>query len=118
MFVKAIREYAGEVAVRSVENDLRHPNGDRSAKLALQESRWFLGLSQQDKKRVLKIARKAMDYTVFGVFSILDGVRAVEASERKGEFRVKFLKNSREIEISNPSEVLLHELYRELYPFK
>ena len=116
--VKALRQYAGEAAVRSVDSQLREPTGRSPHKTLVADSKWYLALNAKDQAHVMRIARRTMDYAIFGVLCILDGVRAIEAGPSKGELHIVYVKGTEQTVISDPNEVLLHELYSALYPFE
>lgn len=117
-FVNALRKYAGESAVRSEKETLIDgPTGRRPPRTLLQDSHWFRNLAPVDRSRVLNVARRVMDTTLFGVFCILDGVRQVEDVESRGEFNLKYVRGNEEIDL-RPEHLLLHELYRERFPFR
>lgn len=116
-FVKAIRSYAGDIATKSIAEDLKDEPSPGWPDSLRSEARWFSSLTADDQARALAVAARAVDAALFGLFCILDGARSVERSSERGEFRVVYVKGGIVRELSNP-QVLLHEIYREIFPFQ
>ncbi len=110
-FVQAVKKYAGESAVKSVAAELQSPHGRKPLTSLVQDSQWFLQLDETSKARVLSIATMAVDHALFGLFCIVDGVRAVESGSDKGEFIITYRKGGVPQALNDPDKVLLHEFY-------
>jgi hypothetical protein len=117
-FVRGLRKYAGDSAIKVVREYLTRPPGRKPPQSLIEESVWFNGLSPRDKEFALRIAHRAMDATLFGVFCILDGERVIEEGPRKGELVLVYRNQGEEVEIVSRDGEHMHDIYGRLYPFE
>ncbi len=71
---------------------------------------WYSRLSEQDRARLRAIAEMVAYDAVFGVLSVLDGVRAVESTSNKGSFQLLFHKDGRSWDLTPSDGAPLHDL--------
>lgn len=109
-FVDAIREHAGESAVQGVLRQLRLPTGRSPDPKTLEESKWYLSLTDDSKKMVERVVREAAMAALFGLFCVLDHVRAIEDGEDKGRFELYYVRGGERVFLNAPRGDLLHEL--------
>lgn len=105
-FVNAVTTHVFEGAVADTETNLAEEPGRRNLgpdRFALSE--WFNGLKSADRSKVLEVVAMAADYTTFGFFCILDGVRNIG----QGEEITLVFENADKISAGD-----LHERYREV----
>lgn len=70
----------------------------------------FATLSEDDRATLRSVASMIAHDAVFGVLAVFDGVRVVEDTPEKGEFRLTFLKDGQEWELNPPDGIPLHDL--------
>jgi hypothetical protein len=58
----------------------------------------------------MKNITMASDTTMFSFLCVLDGVRAIEDTEEKGQLKLIFSKDGVEELLNNPDEEYLHDL--------
>lgn len=80
-FVDALKLHAANVGAASTLRQWEAPAGRSPGQLALDRSRWFARLSDEDRAMVEVVARDAADAALFGVLCILDGVRRIDPSD-------------------------------------
>jgi hypothetical protein len=61
---------------------------------------------------VSAVIATAVDGALFGLLCVLDGVRAVEDGEIKGEFRLHYIKGGVAV-LNGPDAPFLHDLYND-----
>lgn len=108
-FVDAIRESVFVSAVKSTMSTLAKPT-PTPAKDLVQASEWFLGLPKEQREHVQYAVTLAAHHAVFGFLAVLDGVRVVESTRDKGEFRLVFVKGDTEYPITPNTGDYLHDL--------
>jgi hypothetical protein len=79
-FVNALRLHAATMGADSTLRQWEAPAGRSPGQLALDRSRWFTGLADDDRAMVAALAHDAADAALFGVLCILDGARRVDPS--------------------------------------
>ena len=80
-FVNALKLHAAKVGADSTLKQWEAPAGRSPGQLALDRSRWFVRLSDEDRAMVESLARGAGDAALFGVLCILDGVRRIDPND-------------------------------------
>jgi hypothetical protein len=109
-FVDAIRNVVLASAVKGTVSVLERPPGRRPREELVRASAWFHSLSESDKAMLRTALEIAAHGAVFGLFSVLDGVRAVEDGEEKGSFRLTHVRGDKETVINSPDGISLHDL--------
>jgi hypothetical protein len=115
-FVQGIKSRAADSAVLSVVANLQKPPGRQPPASLVEDSVWFAQLDETTKVHVLRIAKRAADYAVFGFFCIVDGVRVIESGPNKGEFTITYHNGDIDEVLNAPGKELLHDLYRAIQP--
>jgi hypothetical protein len=110
-FVAIVKQRVCNAAVRDTVANLERPPGRQPARDLVVESSWFNGLDDAQKALAVGIIRRSVDNAIFGLFSILDGIRAVEDSDERGHFELRFVKGDVQ-DIISPSEAYLHEMFK------
>lgn len=77
-FVDVVARQASIAAVDDTREVLLSPPGRKPSKDLLELSAFYRGLAAEDRQLVDRIMADVADATLFGVFCILDGVRAIE----------------------------------------
>ncbi|HKO81063.1 MAG TPA: hypothetical protein VJU78_11745 [Chitinophagaceae bacterium] len=65
---------------------------------------------QQRRKMAKNLITKSVETGVFSFLCILDGVRAIDSTEEKGNLLLHFEKNGITTWLNNPDENYLHDL--------
>jgi hypothetical protein len=113
-FATAVKEQVFSSAVANAELLLRDPPGRAPAPALVALSDWFLNLDENERHKVLDVARMSADLAAFGMMCVIDGSRPaltdvdhirLEAVGRAGE-RQEFFDGN----------YSLHEDYRAVVP--
>ena len=112
-FVSVIKQVVRESAIEGTLKQTEKPSGRKVSDERRLKSEWYNHLSEEDKKMVRAIITDAVDDSVFGFFAVLDGVRAIENDQNKGELFLIHKKN-KEIRLNDPNKIYLHDLYNTL----
>ena len=110
-FVKALKETCSDAAVKDCLSNIQSPPGRKPDPSLVKLSNWYRGLEPQDQAHVLDVMRETASATLFGVLCVIDGVRAVEDSASKSEFKLTATRDGKESVIS-PSYEHLHEIFK------
>lgn len=110
-FISALKVAVVRGANNSVLSLLNDPPGRKTAEKWIEMSTWFNSLSGKDKEMVQRIISESVESAVFGFLCVLDGVRAIEDDENKGELLLFFQKDGERILLNDPAGGNLHELF-------
>ena len=110
-FISALKVAVVDSANNSVFSLLSHPPGRKPAEKLIEMSTWFNNLSRKDMEMVQRIINESIESAVFGFLCVLDGVRAIENDENKGELLLFFQKDGERIQLNDPTGGDLHELF-------
>jgi hypothetical protein len=59
------------------------------------------------------LIKEGIDDALFGLFCIIDGVRAVEDAPDKGRYELHYVKNGQSTSLNPGNSPLLHDLYNQ-----
>jgi hypothetical protein len=111
-FIEGVSVSVQDSAVKTVISELtvmRHAqaNVDRIA--------WYSSLSTRDREWTKEVARFAVDTALFGMFCVLDGVRAFEDAPGKGELRLVYSNAERgvEVQLNGSGGNDLHDIFHD-----
>ncbi len=110
-FVKRIIEVVREDSITDSIEDLIDPPGRKPSSEDIELSSWFNHLDDNEKEKLIKIIRRAVDTSIFGFFAVLDGVRAIESEPTKGKFELYYEKNEKSSLLNNHKEEYLHDIF-------
>jgi hypothetical protein len=110
-FVEAIRMAVERPSLDGIEQLLTKPPGRSPNKELLKRSHWYNKLTDEDKRMVLEIAKESIQMSLFNFFCVLDGVSAIEDTEKKGVLELYFEKDGERIFINDPNREFLHDIY-------
>src|SRR5262245_11068528 len=110
-FVAAVRAQAYRKAVSRTQSLLDKPPGRRPDPNLVKLSAWFGQLAETDQQAALGVAELAARLAVFSLLAIMDGVRAIEDSEEKGTFELRFIKGDVNELVNDPHAEQLHDLF-------
>ena len=110
-FVRVINQVVSKATKQDMLEDLLDPPGRQPEADAMALSEWFDGLDEQNRIYVEKVIDQAVDATLFGMFSVLDGVRAIEKGEEKGSLELSYTKDSITTKLNDPHAEYLHDIY-------
>ena len=112
-FIDAIRRVVFESAISGTLSLIKKPPG-RSPPVNLSAlSKWFSGLSENDKKMVQNAITIAAHQATFGMLAVLDGARQIEDSQEKGTLELHYLNDNQQIYLNTPDSEPLHELFNQ-----
>jgi hypothetical protein len=109
-FVWGISVAVQEGAVRSAKKDLQSPGAEPSP-WRNELATWFNRLPEAEAEMVLRAVNLAVDVSVFGFLCVLDGVRAIERGEDKGEIRLSYIRRDEETRLNGSGDLDLHDIF-------
>jgi hypothetical protein len=86
-FVRVVREVVMNAAVDGVIRNLTDGPGRREPEL-LALSKWFTGLSPDDRDMARRAFTEVSHSAVFRLFAVLDGVKRVDSEQPPGELQL------------------------------
>ncbi|OTG68086.1 hypothetical protein B9T25_05170 [Acinetobacter sp. ANC 4470] len=107
-FVDALRLYVRDAGIEGVISRLKNPPGRSVSPKMKNLSEWYNGLSEENTSKVNTIMELVAHDVLFGVFSVLDGVRIID--EEKGQFELTYRTQKDTFILNDPSEIGLYEL--------
>jgi len=113
-FVAALRKVVLLTTVNSTLSVLERPPGRAPGRELIELSSWYKGLVPEERAMLQRVATMVARQAVFGVLAVLDGVRPVESTPEKGNFRLVFQKGGREWALNPPDGVALHDLLNQV----
>lgn len=111
-FVDAIRLVVERSAAKECVESYDDPPGRKPSDGLIELSRWYKSLSGADKAMLEKALQDAVRASLFGMFCVLDGVRAIENPKERGEVELSYVKSGVRTRITDPNQNLLHDEYR------
>ena len=110
-FVDAIQKVVLDATGAGIVSILLRPPGRRPAAEIMELSRWFNGLSRQDKSMIERLLRVAVRHSIFGLFEVLDGSLKVDPSATADDyFELRHVHRGGTDILSGPKGAALHEL--------
>ena len=113
-FVKMIKLYVRDAAVEDSISKLEKPPGRKPRQRHLNQSEWYNKLSEENKVMFKSIIEEAIDESLFGFLSVLDGVRVIEDGESRGTLKLSYQNKNEKILLNNPDKEYLHDIYNYL----
>lgn len=110
-FVEAVKIAVRDTAVNSVIKTVENPPGRRPSEEVKSLSQWYLNLDDVGKDMARQLVAHSVDSAVFGFLAVIDGVRAIESGEDKGQLELYYLKGT-PVRLNEPREMSLHQLYK------
>lgn len=110
-FVKGIRQVVRDAAIKDSIAVLENPPGRRPRQQLLIQSDWYRALGSDQQELVKGVLRDAVDQAIFGFFCVLDGVRAIEEGEIKGDFELRYVKGT-STPLNGRDLPMLHDFYQ------
>ena len=111
-FIDAVKIGVHDAAIAGMETSLESPSGRSPAPSIIKASHWFNSLKDEEKDALRKIISLSVHSAVFGMLTILDGVRAVEDREDKGRLVLDFVNTAGVVRLNDPNGEMLHDIYQ------
>lgn len=112
-FVDVLKVVVKDSSIEGTISILESPPGRRPLKELIDLSNFYNGLTEDNKKLINQIIECAVDNTLFGMLCVIDGVRAIENSDDKGELILTYKKGDSLSNILNKDKDL-HDLYNSI----
>lgn len=109
-FVSVIKKVVREAAIQDILDNIEDPPGRRVSAQEKEISEWFNELPDMHKEFVNQIISTSVDHAIFGFLCVLDGVRAIDNENIKGQLELTY-KNEMHERLNDPDKIALHELY-------
>jgi hypothetical protein len=109
-FVDVVKIVVRDGAAEDVMASLEKPLGRRPDPARLRRSAWFHSLDVDQKRMLAAVVMDAVETTVFGFLCVVDGVRAIENGEEKGNLELRYVKGGVTVLLNSPNEPMLHDL--------
>jgi hypothetical protein len=110
-FVRIIKREVRDNAITGCYSILSNPPGKRPKQDLLELSNWFNALGETDRTMVAKIATMVLDDGVFGFFCVLDGVRAIDLPEERGQLTLHYTRGAEDVDLTSEEGDYLHEIF-------
>jgi hypothetical protein len=111
-FIEALKIAVHDSAIRGIDTTLRKPSGRQPAPSIVAASHWFGALPPGDQDMVRRIISLSVHSAVFGMLTVLDGVRAIEDQEKKGQLVLNFEDDSGVVRLNDVHGEMLHDIYQ------
>ncbi|CAQ83037.1 MULTISPECIES: hypothetical protein [Photorhabdus] len=108
LFVDILKLVVRDAAIEDTISILESPPGRKPQRELTELSDFYNEKSKEEKETINKIIRIVADNTLFGILCVIDGVRAIENEENKGELILTYKKESI-INLNKNSN--LHDIY-------
>ncbi|WP_064792214.1 hypothetical protein [Shewanella woodyi] len=110
-FVDVIKKVVRDSSIKGVISLLKSPPGRKPKEELLEMSKFYNERTIDEKKIIQNIIELSVDNSVFGVLCVLDGVRAIEDEESKGQLTLTYEKDEKVILNKNED---LHDYYNQI----
>ncbi len=110
-FVSLIKESVELSAKDDVIENLKEPPGRKPDPELLKNSEWYLALNEEGKERVKSIVSDSVSETIFGLLSVLDGVRSISADGEVNSIELYHVENGSKVLLNDEAKEYLHDIY-------
>jgi hypothetical protein len=110
-FIAGLKSAVRDTAADDIISELEKPRGRRPSADVLRRSAWYHALGEADKAMVAEIAKEVAHLALFGMFVVLDGGRAIEDGEEKGDLVLHYRNHGIDAPLNGEGLPPLHELY-------
>jgi len=110
-FVEVLRKVVVDQSVNDMLLNLDKPPGSKPTEDILKQSKFYLGLSNDQKIDLKSVLNETAEMTLFGLLCVLDGVRAIEEHGEKGSLELWYRKGDFTHLINDPDKEFLHDLF-------
>lgn len=113
-FMLGVKESVRNAAIEDTILQLKKPSGRNPRRRHVEQSEWFNQLSSEDQDMVTAILKEAVDEALFGIFAVLDNVRAINddnTDEEDGSFELYYVKDGSKVLLNKPDGMYLHDEY-------
>jgi len=116
-FVRALKATVHDSAIHNALDQLERPSGRKPAQRVVELSQWYHSLSQHDRSQLRQVVSLAVHRAVFGVLSVLDGVRALDSGAAEARLELHAAESTQRTRLNGSSGPMLHDLYQDaVYP--
>lgn len=109
-FVDVLNVVVKDAAVEDIVALLESPPGRKPSKELVDLSNFYNTQTDEVKGFINKIIKRTADDTLFGMLCVIDGVRAIEDDENKGELVLSYHKDNQSSVVLNADKDL-HDIY-------
>jgi hypothetical protein len=113
-FIKALKRQTSDAALFGTISNLERAPGREPRERDVALSAWYRNLDDSNRERVKQACHEAAELAIFSFLCILDGVSAIEDGPEKGELRLNFVREGRQIPLNDLSEGLMHDSFNTL----
>jgi hypothetical protein len=111
-FIRALKIAVHDAGVRAVRETLEHPPGRKPETSVVELSDWYHSLPHSDKEKLMQVVQHAVQASVFNFLCVLDGVSAIEDTQRKGELELYYVRDGVRKLLNDQGDECLHEVYQ------
>jgi hypothetical protein len=116
-FIRRIRIAVYDSSVEGTFSLLEKPPCRRPAPALIALSQWFNQLPFDEKEHIEATIRLAVRNAIFGMLTVLDGVRSIrEAGEEVGSLELRYNLDRQSDLLNDPTGEFLHDLFAEQVP--
>jgi hypothetical protein len=111
-FISSIKTEVHDSSVTGVIENLEDPTGRRPQQRLVELSRWFNSLGPPERTKVEQVIQLAVHSGIFGLLSVIDGVRAIEDGSDKGHLELFYQCSSERSILTDSAQEFLHDIYQ------
>ena len=115
-FTQRVRKAVYEPSVQSTLGVLQKPPGRKPSESLVALSQWFNQLPDDERKRVEGVIQLATRQAVFGMLTVLDGVRSINEADEEGRLELHYIDAGQPTLLNDPEAVPMHDLFAEQVP--
>ncbi|ANI28420.1 hypothetical protein PL78_01000 [Yersinia entomophaga] len=109
-FVDILNLVVKDAAVEDIISILESPPGKKPSKELVDLSGFYNSQADEAKEFIKQIIKLVADDALFGMLCVIDGVRAIEDDENKGELVLTYQKDN-ELSVVLNEDKDLHDIY-------
>lgn len=113
-FVESIKKYVRDTSLSDTIKFIQKPPGRKPRRRHVELSNWYNALSSEDKQMVFRMMAEAVDSSLFGFLSVLDGARIIEDTAEKSTFELYSSNGGRTTRLNSEDGEPLHDIYNAL----
>ena len=111
-FIRALKVVIHDAGIRAVRETLERPSGRTPQRSVVKLFDWYHSLSDADRQKLTEVVQHAVHASIFNFLCVLDGVCAIEDTQKKGELELCYLRDGVRTLLNDPDAEFLHDLYQ------
>jgi len=113
-FVSALKQVVEDNSIDDVLINISKLSGTKIDHRLKYLISWHNDLDIEGQQCVKEIIKEAVSTTLFGLFCVFDGVRAIEDGPNRGSLELYYVKDGNKLLLNDINEEFLHDIYKSL----